>query len=498
MKKILIILLITIFSCSKPASTTTQSPVLNITTTPNTSSKSNASSTTTSSTNASSFTASSTAATSKGVLTLYDIGIIELTDHTPQQTASALSGGGSGAIYFVKNGVEHYIIPGTLFFSYPLTPVAHFVNNGDGWTFSKEYLNVRMGAGRDYEILNENIDLIYADFGPELKDGSWPGGDIWIADNIGLGNINWTKINKEKKFWHSVSSGDLNGDSLNDIVAVNLADILHIWRNTGDNNSFIKTVPSFENFDNNKTGFSAVKIFDINGDGKEEIIAGSDSSGGGFFIYEDLNSDFNYEEVFTSGKTGVFDPQYGNKASTSINLTDIDLDGDFDLIIATENGQPPFGEIFQVWIQTENFNFIPGQIFDFFDVFQSREFDLFDIDNDGDEDLIFNVHGIYFLDENNLHPNSFVSSLSRENGGVGSFDFDKLIYYNDNGTFKIHENNVDVSVEKDIFGYKYIKPYFTDEGLKFIGYYYAADYAEGGVELPSKSYIVEYDINIVN
>ena len=435
--------------------------------------------------------------TERGELTLYDIGIIELTDHTPQQTATALAGGGSGAIYFVKNGVEHYIIPGTLFFSYPLTPVAHFVNNGDGWTFSKEYVNVRMGAGRDYEILNENMDLIYADFGPELQEGIWPGGDIWIADNINSGNINWTKINEEKKFWHSISTGDLNGDNLYDIVAVNNGGRLHIWRNSGNNNSFIKTDPSFENFDVNTRGFSAVKIFDINGDGKKEIIGGSNSLGGGFFIYEDLNSDFNYKEVFTSGKTGVFDPQYGNKASTSINLTDVDLDGDFDLIIATENGQPPFGEIFQVWTQTENFNFIPGQMFDFFDVFQSREFDLFDIDNDGDEDLIFNVHGIFFLDENNLHPNSFVSSLSRENGGVGSFDFDKLIYYNDNGTFKIHENNLDVEEVKDIFGFKYFKPYFTDEGLKFIGYHYTPDH-EGGVELPSKSYIVEYDINIIN
>ena len=431
-------------------------------------------------------------------LNLYDIGVVELADHTPQEAASALSGGGSGSIYFIKNGVEHYIIPGTLFFSYPLTPVAHFVNSGDGWFFSKEYVDIRMGAGRDYEILNSNKDLIFADFGPELQGQIWPGGDIWIADNISSGNINWTKINSEKNFWHSISTGDLSGDGLYDIVAVNLGDILHIWRNSGNNNSFIKIAPSFENFDNNETGFSAVKIFDIDGDGKKEIIGGSDSYGGGFFIYEDPNLNFNYQEVFASGKTGVFDPKYGNKASTSIDLTDIDLDGDTDLIIATENGQPPFGEMFQVWTQEEPFNFIPGQIFNFVDVFQSREFDLFDIDNDGDKDLIFNVHGIFFLDENNLDPNSFVSALSRDNGGVGSFDFDKLIYYNDSGVFNTRENNLDVAIEKDLFGFKYIKPYFTDKGLKFIGFYHSADYGEGGVELPSSSYIVEYNLNTNN
>ena len=49
--------------------------------------------------------------TEKEGLILHDIGIIQLADHTPQQTATALAGGGSGAIYFVKNGVEHYITP---------------------------------------------------------------------------------------------------------------------------------------------------------------------------------------------------------------------------------------------------------------------------------------------------------------------------------------------------------------------------------------------------
>ena len=64
MQIIYFLLIFIIFSCSKPAATTTQSPVLNVTITPNTASNSNASSTTASSTNASSTATSSTTASS--------------------------------------------------------------------------------------------------------------------------------------------------------------------------------------------------------------------------------------------------------------------------------------------------------------------------------------------------------------------------------------------------------------------------------------------------
>jgi hypothetical protein len=420
-----------------------------------------------------------------------NVGIINLTDHSEVQSSDALSGGGSGSFNFISGGIEHYVIPGTLFFGYPLTPVVHFVKRNQEWEFLKSYDEVRMGAGRDVKILNGNMDLVFADHGPELTSGDWPGGDMWIARNITQSGIEWTKINETKKFFHSLSLGDFNNDGYNDITSVTLESEINLWVSNGD--SYQSEEIILIGNQNDEIGFSGIKLYDLNMDGTLEIIGGSDIQGGGIIVYSKRDQSYTFDPIFTSGQIGSFSGEYGKQAVTSIEVSDIDLDGDFDLIVATEIALPPFGEVFQIWTQEENFNFIPGQIFDFRDTPASREFDLFDIDSDGDEDIVFNAHGFYFLDEDNLPSHSFVQNLSRDNGGSGIFNFDNLIYYNEDGVFSNRNNGNSVQVES-IFGHSYIKPYFHNNNLKFMGYFISNDYGPGGVPLPSESYLVEYFI----
>ena len=163
---------------------------------------------------------------------------LSISSHSNNDIQVAIDGSVSGTIYYVFNGIEHIVIPGTLFFKEPLTPIVHLIKKNNTWQLENYYPEAAMGAGRNYEKIGEG-EFVFADHGLELSQGVWPRGDIWVMKTIGE-KLQWTKVSKTKSFYHSVSSGDLNGDGRLDYVGLhmgtngNWGDNLHPYTQNSD------------------------------------------------------------------------------------------------------------------------------------------------------------------------------------------------------------------------------------------------------------------------
>jgi hypothetical protein len=156
------------------------------------------------------------------------------------QIQTAINGAVAGTIIYLKDNVEHMVIPGTLFFNYPLIPVIHLIKVGSTWQYENSYSEAAMGAGRNYECIDStNQTWVYADTGLELSSGTWPFGNILVMKTSG-NKLSWNTISNIKSFYHSVSSGDLNNDGLKDIIGLNMGqygnwgDALHPYMQNSD------------------------------------------------------------------------------------------------------------------------------------------------------------------------------------------------------------------------------------------------------------------------
>jgi hypothetical protein len=98
---------------------------------------------------------------------------------------SSLNGSISGTTLYLKDGLEHLIISPTLFFNEPLIPAIHLIKKNNEWIYESSYSDGSMGAGRDSEQLDDIGTVVFADHGLELKQGTWPFGNIMISKTIG-------------------------------------------------------------------------------------------------------------------------------------------------------------------------------------------------------------------------------------------------------------------------------------------------------------------------
>ena len=58
---------------------------------------------------------------------------LSISSHSNNDIQVAIDGSVSGTIYYVFNGMEHVVIPGTLFFRAPLTPIVHLIKKNNIW-----------------------------------------------------------------------------------------------------------------------------------------------------------------------------------------------------------------------------------------------------------------------------------------------------------------------------------------------------------------------------
>lgn len=293
--------------------------------------------------------------------------------------------------HYTNNGVEYILLSANM---NPSIPLVQLKKSNNVWGYLKSYPEVSMGVGRNYEFTKDGI--VYADHGWEGEPR--PFGDLYYGRFNG-DNINWTKISvgNGKSFYHSVSSGDINGDGLNDVVGIHMGikghewgDVFHTFTQTS-NGTFDedRTIVDHGNY-NRYNSNGAILVQDLNNDGKPEIIKAS--YGGiktetrySFLIYSYNNSKSKYEVVSEPKNLGIYNNY--NIGTTSVKSSDFDGDGDIDLALAFEG---EFNGV-QIFENKGNFQFEPKDLLQFTSQeLEFREFNLLDYDKDGDMDIVLN------------------------------------------------------------------------------------------------------------
>lgn len=373
---------------------------------------------------------------------------------------SALNGSVSGSTLYIKDGVEHLIISPTLFFNEPLIPAIHLMKKNGNWTYVGNYSDGAMGAGRDSELLDNNGTIVFADHGLELRQGTWPLGNIVIAKTSGE-QLSWSTISTDRSFYHSVSTGDLNNDGLKDIIGLNMGtkgtwyDNLHPYIQQS-NGTFIanKDLISYANW-TGAYGAGAVLIANVLGDSRPEVIRADygintayPSPRYSFAIFSYSTQTGKYE---FSKSPGVFGFATRNLGVTSMKTLDFDKDGDLDIALAYEGDQTNGIEI---WTNNGNgdYSFSNQRLEYVFNDLQFREFEIADADGDGWQDIILNpIHGRLF---------------KSANFGSAEVYLQNLIWKNAKGTFEKISKDQRLSFTQVP---TYLKAFIINNKVRFIG-----------------------------
>lgn len=373
---------------------------------------------------------------------------------------SALNGSISGTTLYIKDGVEHLIISPTLFFNEPLIPAIHLVKKNNEWVYVNSYTGGAMGAGRDSELLDNNGTVVFADHGLELRQGTWPFGNIVIAKTNG-DQLSWSTITTDRSFYHSVSTGDLNNDGLKDIIGLNMGtkgnwfDNLHPY--IQQSNGTFQADRNLISYTNwlGAYGAGAVLIANVFGDTRPEVIRADyginpafPSPRYSFAIFSYSTQTGKYEFAKTPG---VFGFATRNLGVTSIKAVDIDKDGDMDIALAYEGDQTNGIEI---WTNNGNGDYVfSNQRLEYsFNDLQFREFEIVDADGDGWQDIVLNP--------------SYGTLFKSANFGSAEVFLHNLIWKNAKGTFEKITKEQRLSFSQVP---TYLKAFTINNKLKFIG-----------------------------
>lgn len=327
---------------------------------------------------------------------------------------NSINGSVSGTILYSVGGTLHLIVTPTLFFEKPYIPSLHFIKKNGVWVYESSYPEGSMGVTRDSELFDNNGTVVYGDQGIEPIGLPFTYGHIHISKTIG-DKLSFKVISNTKSFYHSISVGDINGDNLKDIIGLSMGTYgswdkqIHPYiQNTNGTFTEDRNIISYTNWMGNY-GAGSILIDDIfPGDGYPEIICGdytinepAPSIRYSFVIFKYDIVSKKYEMVSSPGVKGFATMDNG---ITSMKSSDIDNDGDKDIVVAYEGSNVNGIEI---WYNT-NGTFSPGMRFQYnMNDYQFREFDIMDVDNDKDMDIIMNpvnglVHKNYNLKNNVL------------------------------------------------------------------------------------------------
>ena len=269
-------------------------------------------------------------------------------------------------------------------------------------------------------IVNDETMMVIADTGHELTTGkdTWLKGDVWLVDFQGGGNFELTAISGPNAFYHDIDVGDINGDGLDDILAINMSFILgadpyplHVFlQDSGGNFTQQLGFMSFTN-DLPMLGGAAGALIDVDNNGSLEIIQTAytvrDFSGW------DMDHAF---RVYGMDQDGEFDLQFSatrsGKAemlgSSNVYDADIDLDGDLDIILYMEGANAVsditgssenYKQGIQIWENNGDLTFSEVTD-DWLDIsvwsnseFSIRDYSIADLNGDGYQDIFLNGYG---------------------------------------------------------------------------------------------------------
>ena len=243
-----------------------------------------------------------------------------------------------------KNGSTYaYNIP-SYFNVGPLIPSYSYKKEGISYSAGVLIEDFQLGNMRDWTELGttETGDKQYVlvDHGLELGSdyADWPHGHIYIATEI-VDGFEFTQITEHKAFYHSVSTGDVNGDALPDIVAS------HMGSNFGatfqninifiqqDDGSFVEDLSLIPAI-GSEAGTGGVLVTDLDGDDNEiiEVAYGKTYFGEYAVKIYSGNANNGFQLSARIAPSGLFDTMGG----TRIRDIDYDRDGDSDFVISLE------------------------------------------------------------------------------------------------------------------------------------------------------------------
>lgn len=431
-------------------------------------------------------------------------------------------------------------------------PILYLTKTNGIWALKNKFENINMSfGGRDIHTYGKT-GYVWADHGTEVwlggGTGTPPYNNVWVADNFTTDNASWIKVNKDRSFYHGVSSGDLNYDGLVDVVAVHMSTSSIDIKDASNYHVFLKQPdgtfkinystlnypgapnPGYMCWNSNPGGNgcpgvirASVLIEDVTGDGYPEIIGGAYvhkpewnvplGAQNSLEVWSDSNHDGQYEMIKHQSRMGWWN--YDFMGASQIKADDIDNDGDKDLIVNFEGSKG------SSYVNSADFNGV--QIFknngkgEFeysgmdipFDDLRLAEFELWDVDLDGDKDIVFNLNALIDIGSNNgLDKAYFYSGKNRfikdllsfdENYYSANLNFDELIYYNEGGKFIKKNNGFQIRLNKaipkrsnvkdgDIWnaGIQTINSAMVDNKLVFYGFVNDLDMAFANTTNPAK------------
>ena len=300
-----------------------------------------------------------------------------------------------------------------------------------------------VGWARNWEEIDVGgkTMMVIADTGHELASGysNWNFGDVWLADVSGTGQFELSAISDINAFYHDIDVGDINGDGLDDILAIHMSvkdgadpHDLHIFYQE-EGGTFAQQI-GFMNFTNElaKLGGASGGLADLNNDGSLEIIQAAYTKRD--FPNWDMDHIF---RVYGKDEDGEYSLQFSaprsgsaaNMGTGNVYDADIDNDGDLDLMLYMEGlgkqgiqiweniGDSKFAEVTDEWL---DFNVWSNNDF------SVRDFTIADVNGDGYQDVFLNGFGPnQFQDSGKLNLGSYIFL---NNGGTG---FDHLTEVSD-------------------------------------------------------------------
>ena len=432
----------------------------------------------------------------------------------------------SGSFMYSHNGNEYLFIPGMACENAECEnandandvepkPGLHFKKISEGWQLLRVYNEVKTWGIRNFKVKDNFIAM---GDGNEIGPGPWKG-DMWFGEILG-DEILWKKVNtaEEQSWHHGTTMGDLNNDGLMDVGGApgryvsgdinynesdEVADCETFDRTNGGNEFYIflqNQNGEFSSVDviNYPLGENGCRLFqnghftiefeNLDEDPEDEIIVSSykdfqtdadedwkKNNLQNLVVYDLNNANNKFEMEWNSKNPYVFYPDFGNNdhfGTTSIKVADFNNDGVKDISVAREYIDD-FS--FDIWLGNGKGTFEPYSYVRTGRDLIWREFDLLDVDNDGDIDIVLRSNFGYFTKDKETTDDGYNWGITGPNeAGVNPNSpwkgilLNELIWINDGtGRFSMYD-------EKPLYigGIfpQQLKPYKVEDKFYLLGY----------------------------